>query len=50
MEPLVMEIICADCGCRVDRGVIIERCEKHPGCCCDDMPLREVEAGGVDAP
>jgi hypothetical protein len=36
-----MEIICADCGCVVDRGVIIELCEKHPGRCCRDLRVRE---------
>jgi hypothetical protein len=40
MEPLLMEIICADCGCRVDRGIIIEPCEQHPDCCCEDLPRR----------
>jgi hypothetical protein len=50
VELLLMEITCADCGCRVDRGTIVERCEKQPGCCCDDLPLREAEAGGVDTP
>jgi hypothetical protein len=49
-EPLLMNIICAECGCRVDRGIIIERCEKHPACCCEDLPLREGEAGAVGAP
>ena len=40
-----MEITCADCGCRVDRGVIIERCDRHPECCCRDLTVREAEQG-----
>jgi hypothetical protein len=32
-----MEIACAGCGCVVDRGVIIERCESHPSCCCGEL-------------
>jgi hypothetical protein len=38
-----MELACAECGCRVDRGVIVERCAKHPGCCCKDLPVDETE-------
>jgi hypothetical protein len=35
-----MEITCAECGCRVDGGVIVKPCEKHPSCCCHDLPVR----------
>ncbi len=38
-----MVIACAECGCRVDRGVIIDRCGKHPSCCCQHLPVRESE-------
>jgi hypothetical protein len=37
-----MEIICADCGCLVDRGVIVTPCGKHPECCCRDLPVRQL--------
>jgi hypothetical protein len=39
-----MEITCADCGCLVDRGVIIQRCETHPDCCCHELRVREPPA------
>jgi hypothetical protein len=42
MEPLLMEILCADCGCRVDGGVILEPCGDHPRCRCEDLPAQEV--------
>jgi hypothetical protein len=32
-----MEIRCADCGCLVHRGEVIERCG-DPDCCCKDLP------------
>ena len=35
-----MEITCADCGCLVDRGVIVTACAAHPDCCCRDLPVR----------
>ena len=35
-----MEIACADCGCVVDRGVIILPCGTHPECCCGDLDVR----------
>ncbi len=38
-----MEITCAECGCLVDHGVIITRCDKYPACCCHDLPVREPE-------
>ena len=36
-----MEITCADCGCLVDRGVIVIPCDQHPGCCCGELPVRD---------
>jgi hypothetical protein len=36
-----MEIACADCGCLVDNGEIIKRCDKFPECCCGDLPLSD---------
>jgi hypothetical protein len=36
-----MEITCAHCSCLVDRGVIVQRCQTHPTCCCRDLPFRE---------
>ena len=32
-----VEIACADCGCVVDRGVVLVRCG-DPDCCCRDLP------------
>jgi hypothetical protein len=32
-----MEIACADCGCVVDRGVIVRSCGKSD-CCCRHLP------------
>jgi hypothetical protein len=34
-----MVIACADCGCIVDRGVIVERCGSYPRCCCGALPV-----------
>jgi hypothetical protein len=39
-----MEITCADCGCLVERGVIVRPCDKHPDCCCGDLEVREPTA------
>jgi hypothetical protein len=36
-----MEIACAGCGCVVDRGVIIKRCDSHRRCCCGELPVRD---------
>lgn len=33
----LMQITCADCGCLVDRGIVLVRCGK-PDCCCRDLP------------
>jgi len=35
-----MEITCADCGCLVDRGIVVRPCERYPRCCCDQLPDR----------
>ncbi len=34
------QVLCADCGCRVDRGTRIESCPE-PDCCCRDLPTAE---------
>ena len=34
-----MEIACAECGCLVERGLIIKPCDEYPDCCCTDLPL-----------
>jgi hypothetical protein len=34
-----MEITCADCGCLVERGIVIVPCDQHPDCCCGALPL-----------
>ena len=39
-----MEITCADCGCLVDRGVVIVACAAYPNCCCTELPRREIDA------
>jgi hypothetical protein len=39
-----MEIICADCGCIVDRGAIVTPYAAHPNCCFADLPGRNQEA------
>jgi hypothetical protein len=28
---------CAGCGCLVERGEVVERCD-DPDCCCKDLP------------
>lgn len=38
-----MTIICADCGCLVDRGVIVTPCAVYPSCCCADLSVRRLE-------
>jgi hypothetical protein len=40
LESELMEILCADCGCLVDRGVRITVCS-DPNCCCNNLPIRE---------
>ena len=43
VQPLLrgtMAITCAECGCLVDRGVIVTPCDAYPECCCTDLPLR----------
>ena len=39
-----MEMRCADCGCRVDRGVRVEMCG-DPACCCRELPVRAADPG-----
>jgi hypothetical protein len=41
LRSLLMEITCAGCGCVVDRGVIITRCDTHPRCCCGELRLAD---------
>jgi hypothetical protein len=36
-----MEITRADCGCLVDRGVFVRRCDRHPDCCCRDLKVKD---------
>ena len=38
---LLMQVTCADCGCLVDRGEILEPCDKHPDCCCRELDVSE---------
>jgi len=33
-----MEMICAECGCRVDVGIRIVPCPE-PLCCCQELPV-----------
>jgi hypothetical protein len=32
-----MEMRCAECGCLVDAGRVVKRCD-DPDCCCRDLP------------
>lgn len=36
----LMEMRCADCGCLVDRGEVVERCGE-PDCCCTNLPDKQ---------
>jgi hypothetical protein len=36
-----VEITCADCGCLVRRGVILQACDRHPECCCRELAVAE---------
>lgn len=36
-----MEMGCAECGCVVNRGVIVGACDRYPECCCQDLSLKE---------
>jgi hypothetical protein len=38
-----MEITCAECGCLVDHGVVVKRCEDYPNCCCQHLPVGETK-------
>jgi len=42
-EDVPMEMTCADCGCLVERGVVVEVCDRHPACCCAELPRRASE-------
>ena len=35
----LMEMRCAECGCLVDAGKVVERCD-DPDCCCHNLPDR----------
>jgi hypothetical protein len=35
-----MKIYCADCGCLVEQGLILQPCSRYPECCCADLPVR----------
>lgn len=39
-ESVLVRIACAECGCLVDRGVVIGGCANHTQCCCGDLPNR----------
>jgi hypothetical protein len=41
-----MEIACADCGCVVDRGVVVAPCPRNPDCCCQGLSVRKPDEGG----
>lgn len=43
-----VEMRCADCGCLIDRGEVVERCA-DPDCCCKDLPDKhaEVDSGNT---
>jgi hypothetical protein len=43
----LVEITCADCGCRVDRGRLIAGCDDCPNCCCGHLGT---DPDGVAAP
>ena len=36
-----MQVTSADCGCLVDRGVVLRPCDKHPNCCCGELEVGE---------
>ena len=44
-----MEIACADCGCLVERGVVVTPCARYPACCCAHLPQRHVGRARGDA-
>jgi len=39
----VVEVHCAECGCLVDAGRVVERCG-DPDCCCRDLPDKSRDA------
>ena len=42
---LVVEILCADCGCLVDRGVRVTVCG-DPDCCCAHLAIHKTDDAG----
>lgn len=32
---------CADCGCVVNRGVIVRACDQYPDCCCRELSVKK---------
>lgn len=41
-----MKVACAECGCLVDRGVVVVACGAT-NCCCSDLP-GEATVGGPE--
>lgn len=35
-----MDMGCAECGCVVNRGVIVGACDRYPECCCRDLSVK----------
>lgn len=44
-----MRFECADCGCTVDRGIVVTACEDS-ACCCLDLPRAPGSPGLAGAP
>lgn len=42
-----MEMRCAECGCFVDRGEVVQRCG-DPDCCCQHLPDKKGAGGDAD--
>ena len=42
-----MEMRCADCGCLVDQGDVVERCGESD-CCCTDLPDKQRDSPDLD--
>lgn len=42
-------IACAECGCRVDRGIRVAVCADRD-CCCGELPVRRAETPSADPP
>jgi hypothetical protein len=43
-----VNIVCADCGCLVDRGARVESC-MDPTCCCRHLPQTDPDSRGAPA-